>query len=300
MIDRYCFVIGAMKAGTTSLFDHLSKHPEVAVANPKEAGFFAFDSVYSNGFDWYEGLFSFDPANHKVAVEGTTDYSKFPHAEAAPRIRAFAETRDVKLIYIMRHPLRRIESHARHTQAKRAELGRTISDRADHSLDAGVSSLSLDASRYAMQIDQYQDFLVKDRLRLFTLERLQREPVAVVEEICEYLEISSTVISADVKQKNKAPGVRYNDELNLAWRIAASIAPLKAAVKAVTPGEWRHKMRRKARTSEPLNGRFKLTPAEEAALLSELAPDLLTLSSQFGIDIKAEWNIDPKALRAAA
>ena len=42
-MERYALIIGAMKAGTTTLFDHLAAHPAVAPSHPKEPGFFAFD-----------------------------------------------------------------------------------------------------------------------------------------------------------------------------------------------------------------------------------------------------------------
>src|SRR3954466_13605025 len=40
-------IIGVSKAGTTSLFDYLTQHPEVAGSKPKETLFFS-DLVYSD------------------------------------------------------------------------------------------------------------------------------------------------------------------------------------------------------------------------------------------------------------
>ena len=54
MKDRLDFlVIGAAKAGTTSLFEHLRRHPEIALPADKEAPFFATDVRYSRGWDRY-------------------------------------------------------------------------------------------------------------------------------------------------------------------------------------------------------------------------------------------------------
>ena len=43
-------VIGANKAGTTSLFEYLRRHPGVAVPSDKEAPYFSRDSVVARGW----------------------------------------------------------------------------------------------------------------------------------------------------------------------------------------------------------------------------------------------------------
>jgi hypothetical protein len=46
-------VIGAQKAGTTSLFRYLSQHPEIAMPAGKEVPFFCWDAGYARGFSTY-------------------------------------------------------------------------------------------------------------------------------------------------------------------------------------------------------------------------------------------------------
>jgi hypothetical protein len=50
-------VIGAQKAGTTSLFQHLKLHPEIALPRSKEAPFFSHDrgtpTPYTSGWTAY-------------------------------------------------------------------------------------------------------------------------------------------------------------------------------------------------------------------------------------------------------
>src|SRR4051812_24838908 len=50
-------VIGAQKAGTTTLFEHLRRHPDVSLPAGKESAFFSQDENYRRGWDAYlEGL----------------------------------------------------------------------------------------------------------------------------------------------------------------------------------------------------------------------------------------------------
>src|SRR6185437_9238816 len=123
MIPRFVLIIGAMKSGTTTLYSYLKTHPQIATGPNKEPGFFAFEEKWALGFEWYESQFNFERQIHACALEATTDYTKYPFCkEVVNRLKASAP-RQFKLIYIMRHPLRRIESHARHTQRTGREVG---------------------------------------------------------------------------------------------------------------------------------------------------------------------------------
>ena len=46
--------IGAPKSGTTTLYEILKQHPDVAVSSFKEPGFFDNESNWERGSDWYD------------------------------------------------------------------------------------------------------------------------------------------------------------------------------------------------------------------------------------------------------
>lgn len=290
MIDRFALIIGAMKAGTTSLFDHLARHPSVAGSHPKEPGFFAFDEIFAKGRDWYEGLFGFDPAVHRIALEASTDYAKHPHCGGVPaRLQAFGSR--FRLIYSLRHPLRRIESHAQHVQHKGREIGRIDLSRKDHSLDAGVSPVSLDISRYAMQLDQYRDYFDRGALMITSVERLAADPAAVLAAACRHLDVDPDLLPAEIERRNEAGQTWRAREINPLWRAAAKIAPLRAAAKALTPQRLRDRWRLKTRAPTAAVGRFRLYEEEETRLIETLAPDLRRLRDVYGFDCETEWGI---------
>lgn len=285
-------IVGAMKAGTTSLFDHLTQHPEVAGCTPKEPGFFAFDDVFARGADWYEGLFDFDARIHKVALDGSTDYTKWPHCDKIlDRIAAFGA--DPKLIYLMRHPLRRLESHAKHVQFAKCELGRRPSPIADHSLDAGVSAVSLDVSRYAQQLDQYHAKIENGQMLIVTLEELSTNPQQCLSDIYRYLEIDPRLGAEKFETSNKGATLRRGNAIHPLWRAAKNIQPLYAAVKYIVPQHMRDAWRVSTRPKIAVAGRFKFTAQEEAEILERLSPDLVRLRDHYGIDIERIWGICP-------
>ncbi|MGI9457226.1 MAG: hypothetical protein ACR2NU_11740, partial [Aeoliella sp.] len=70
-------VIGAMKAGTTTVFEYLSRHPQVFMADPKEPNYFSMDDVHSRGMDWYRGLFA-EASDEQICGEASASYTRYP------------------------------------------------------------------------------------------------------------------------------------------------------------------------------------------------------------------------------
>ena len=49
-------IIGAQKCGTSTLFSHLRKHPDIHL--PKKKQLLFFDENYSKGLEWYLNFFN--------------------------------------------------------------------------------------------------------------------------------------------------------------------------------------------------------------------------------------------------
>lgn len=288
MLSNFVLIIGAMKSGTTTLYDYLAQHPEIAASHRKEVGFFAFEEKWALGFDWFERQFDLSSSRHSYGLEASTDYTKHPFCtDVVQRIRA-SKPRQFKLIYIMRHPLRRIESHARHTARTKKEVGQCLSPIPDHSLDCGISPVSLATSKYAHQLDQFKEFYSSGQVRLLTLEELSARPASVLKEICEFIGIDKKFGFRVDSTSNRARGIIY---IHPTWTALSRIGLLNRLVKTIVPADVRNSIRQKARMEAPLNGRFRLSQAEETALLAQLAPDLVRLRDEYGVDIESQWGI---------
>ncbi|MBY8978136.1 sulfotransferase [Rhodobacteraceae bacterium NNCM2] len=279
MIGSYILIIGAMKSGTTTLFDLLAQHPEIAPCHPKEPGFFAFDAQWEKGFDWYESLFEFEPGTHRYGLDGSTDYAKHPFVTGVAERLAASAPRRFKLIYIMRDPLRRIESHARHVQRTKMEIGREISDRPDHGLDAGVSPVNLAVSRYAHQLDQYRAAIEAGELMTVTFEELAADQPAVMARLFDFLGLEPCEIAP--LHSNQAGGRPRRPGY---WQALNRAGPLTGMVKGIVPQSLRHALRRKLSKPVKVTGRFELSEAEAAELRDTLGEDLARLKAEYGVD----------------
>lgn len=175
------FVIGAMKAGTSSLHEYLHQHPAIFMSRFKEPQYFAphrtrWGQAWGEGncypepgMDWYLRLFA-DAADAKYAGESSVSYTAVPWMTGChERIHAFNP--DARLIYLMRDPVERTVSHYWHFVAD----GREDRDMLT-AVQRDVEYVS--RSNYVLQIKPYLEKFGHDQVYLLSLEELTERPRA--------------------------------------------------------------------------------------------------------------------------
>lgn len=176
-IPRFALIVGAMKSGTTTLYDYLVTHPAIAGCARKEPNFFSSRNGRGGPKRYAEGWADFDPARHRYALEASVDYTKHPrHPMVARRIAAFPA--EFKFIYIMRDPIDRIESHIAHNIAKGRVTARDY---------AAMMEGAISTSRYGYQLDTFRAPLGNPEMLLLDFEDLKREPLALLDRVTDFL-----------------------------------------------------------------------------------------------------------------
>ncbi len=212
-------VIGAMKAGTTSLAEYLSAHPEIFLTAEKEPHFFSFRDRQALGLEWYESLF--DRADGAIARgEASTTYTKYPqYAGVAQRIAEHLP--DARLIYIIRDPIDRIRSQYQHHVAigiERAPFEEAVLE----------NPYYVDFSRYACQIEQYLEHFPREQLLIVTSEDLRRERVATLGKVYDFVGVDEGVAHTVPAEEH------FTTEGRLAY--PAVVASTRRALRRVWPG----------------------------------------------------------------
>ena len=100
-------IIGAAKSATTTLTTILPQHPDIFISKPKEPKFFG--RYYKKGWDWYASRFK-KGKDFALRGEGSTMYASGLHSFSKTPELMHRYLPDLKLIYIVRHPLDRIVS----------------------------------------------------------------------------------------------------------------------------------------------------------------------------------------------
>jgi len=108
------FIIGAAKAGTTSLYDILNQHPQVYFSFDKEPAYFCDEDYFKRGEEWYLKTFFRDSQDQPVRGEATSRYLFFSE-KVAPRIQSFTQPNSPKFIAIFRDPAQLVYSFYWHS-----------------------------------------------------------------------------------------------------------------------------------------------------------------------------------------
>jgi hypothetical protein len=191
--------MGAAKSGTTSLHHVLARHPEVHMSAPlKEPRYFLPFAVARDYHRARSGLairsraelrerFMLDGYRGQPAFgESTAEYTagETSRRHGVPE-RMRAENPGLRLVYLVRHPLRRLVSHWRH-------LGRRGIDRpALSTLGEGGrdphARILLQTGFYGWQLEPYRRCFGAERILVVVLERLAADPAAELARLFRFL-----------------------------------------------------------------------------------------------------------------
>lgn len=175
-------IIGATKAGTTSLDFYLSLHPEIHMARPKEPRFF-IDAPeplgrWSKGPDWYRGLFQ---CGKMLCGEASPAYTHAPALPGVPERMAQLVPR-AKLIYLVREPMERLKSHYLMLCRQKAE-NLPLAD----FLSKNLESRCLLASYYGFQLHAYLEWFPMAQILVIESVELACNRSSTLKRIFEFL-----------------------------------------------------------------------------------------------------------------
>ncbi len=232
--------IGAQKAGTTTLADIISRHPDIYIPPVKETKFFLFDEDYQKGKTFYDSYFK-GKSNQKAVGEVDPDYLLFPYT--AQRI---ADTlgKDIRIIVVLRNPADRAYSHYLMTKKKglepfdfekalEAESGRK------QNLKEQKIYAYLERGYYGMQIEAFLKVFPKENFLFLTFEDdLIQNTELTIERVQKFLNVPVQVLDLNV-HSNEA-GEAVNETLrdlvrrpNFAKRLLKAVLPSKEFRKSI-------------------------------------------------------------------
>jgi len=182
------FVIGAQRAGTTRLCHLLDRHPEIAIPT-KEPFYFQDPAAMETKRDWYESLFANAP-RASIYGEGSTYYSMCEsYPGTAQRIHDFHP--GAKIVYMVRHPLRRIES-AWYQLLSTREIGGLKTFK--HAiLD---SDLLIEPTLYWRQLSEYRRFFPDTQIFVGVFEDFARDEDALLRPLLRFLGVDDRIVPA--------------------------------------------------------------------------------------------------------
>jgi hypothetical protein len=201
-------IIGAAKAGTTSLHSWLSHDPLVMVGSKKEINYFSYN--YALGEDWYRSHFprerdrpAFLADHGRPFLTGEASPSYLLHHWTPQRVAQLLP--GVKLLVQLRDPVDRAYSSFEHRRrdgeepldsfalASAAEeerlapgIERVLADPTYNSYTVACWSYLM-RSRYAEQLERWFQFFPREQFHFLTLEDLAAAPQRTLDGVHDFL-----------------------------------------------------------------------------------------------------------------
>jgi hypothetical protein len=251
-------IVGAQKAGTTSLYKYLKMHPDVYMPEDKEPGFFVkafpdtdrFSDLYRPvnnekvvpldalkdgcfSLDDYKKLFA-NATKRMVVGEASTPY--LPSKNAAARIKELLP--NAKIVVMLRDPIRRAYSAYTYNYSRGTEPAKTFSEALSQELSGGRDKWLygwryLYAGRYSEHLSRYFEYFPLEQIKIVRFEDFKDNPQIVYQQVCDFLGLSSQVIHG--AEPENVTTYHSNIFLRYARRIFTTDNKLKSVVKIWLP-----------------------------------------------------------------
>lgn len=215
-------IIGAGKAGTTSLYAYLKQHPDIFMSPIKESNFFAYEATKARGaqLDILKGRYwpvKSAEQYHDLFRECSRERAI---GEASPRYLTWPGTAqciwdhvpDAKLIAILRDPVERAYStywmHVRNNREKRT-FSQAILDEERSMLNP---EWKLGQMRYVQDglyyenLSNYFELFDRRQIRIYLFEDLLHDATRLLSSIFEFLDVPEDFIP-DVSVRHNVSGV---------------------------------------------------------------------------------------------
>ncbi len=281
------FLVGAMKAGTSSLHEYLHQHPQIFMTRMKEPQYFAPHKTQYGmwgqgqplpkpGIDWYLRLFA-DAGDALYAGEASVSYTA-RHWVSGCEERIWEFNPQARIIYLMRDPVERAISHYWHFVADGRET--LPPDRALRQRDDYVAR-----SDYAYQIEPFLRRFGEDQVYLLTLEELQADPRRTFAQLLAWLGVDDSV-EIDTREQHN---VRENEQRQTrrfalplvrmlkGWRWQQWKTRLPSSIERLVEAATFHRVETKAHDLDDVRGYLR----------DRLAPRIVALARLIGRDFPA-------------
>ena len=207
------FILGAAKAGTTTLFEQLRQLPDVYFPFSKEPLFFSQDRLYEKGLSWYANTFYKEAKGYPVRGDASPHYLYWGE-KAAPRL-AQAYDEPPKMIVLLRDPVNRAYSwywnmvregnetlsfeEALACEAERLQTHQGMLEK-QGSMKYGY----VRGSRYATQLKPFLDSFPRENFQFILYDELKDDPQTTLQVVLQFLELENTQRRFEQVQSNPA------------------------------------------------------------------------------------------------
>lgn len=191
------FIVGAPKAGTTSLYHYLNEHSEIEMSSQKEPDFFSdqslqkqklyYDKNRIDTLEKYNSLFE----KEDVILRGDSSVSYLFYEDVPHKIITYNP--DAKIIIMLRNPIDRAFSHylMDYSLGLISESFETIIQKQSKHKNANLFYQQyIHVSEYSKQIKRYLEVFSKDNIHFIDYEDFKNDTSDVVNSVFLFLGVN--------------------------------------------------------------------------------------------------------------
>lgn len=219
MASPNLFIVGAAKAGTTSLYHYLNQNPEIFFPKIKEPHFFFRELDISQFRSEFESSVNKNSGNHQKFIQDKKVYlelydavkeEKFLGDASASYLYSKTAAKEIyqynpdsKIIIVLRNPIERAFSH----YLMNLRMGFSHNpfyedfeeDRQKQPKGWGLSHLYLELGLYHKQVERYWNLFPKDQLKIILHEDLKDNTQMVLTSIDQFLKLDAFEYNIETK-----------------------------------------------------------------------------------------------------
>jgi hypothetical protein len=173
-------IVGAAKSGTTTLYDDLACHPDAGLPSNKEPSILISAKTTNEALRLWDRHFA-GTRSSAIRGEASTKYTMSPEFPTVAEFAHRALGPDLRILYLMRDPISRIESHLAHDRAV-GRLDGVTPDRAALEFPRYVSW-----SDYPRQIRPWVNAFGTHMVKTIVFEDLVENRSEVVQDVAEFV-----------------------------------------------------------------------------------------------------------------
>jgi hypothetical protein len=237
------YIIGAQKAGTTSLNDILAKHPDIFMPDDKEIPYFYDENLFALGKQNYEWYFRKWKGQKRI---GNAPVNLIYLASVTAK-KMYEFDKNLKFICCLRNPIDRAYSAYWYFRSNLWESAKTFEEalakesciKETGSVEERCNLTYIDHGLYYEQLLTFYEYFSPDQILVLLFEDLKNKPHSVFECISKFLDIDYNKFSEFEKKSNITSTSRIQIIDNLIYKDNK----IKSVYNKILSNKSRYKMR---------------------------------------------------------
>lgn len=282
-------IIGAQKAGTTSMKTYLGQHPALQVHPHKELSYFFDPSEYEKGFDAAVRKYFNNPSGSTQLI--AKNAGLYVSESGIKRLKE--HNPDCKLVLILRNPVER--TYSSYLMEKNYGAINGSFESIEAVLRKGDTNdwryeFFIGMSLYEKHLSMIYRHFAREQVRVIRYKDFKLKPAEICGELFEWMDLTTdfipdTNIKYNVTHINRSPS--YG---KFVMQLLKNQNPLKRIFRKLMPGKMDYKVGEMLRNINKTNKLYGKIPETMSQVLGEFyAPHNEKLGELTGIDF-SDWN----------